>query len=95
MSSLRERLAANQASWPRTRKQPYTDRGIARLVCIRCGAPAIFQWQICSDGNVYRPLCGRCDVELNRLVLEFMGCPDAKERMALYLRRPALAGVAL
>ncbi len=55
------------------RKEPYTEIGIRRLPCFRCGAPASQQWNICSDGNLYRPICTDCDLALNRLVLEWMG----------------------
>jgi len=65
-------------TWHKTRRQPYTDQGISRLSCIRCGAPAAFQWQICADGNNYRPICLDCDIALNRLVLDWMRHPDAK-----------------
>lgn len=65
-------------SWSTKRKEPYTAEGIKRLGCIRCAKPAMFQWQICSDGNNYRPLCLDCDIALNRLVLEFMEHPRAK-----------------
>ncbi len=45
------------------RRKPYTARGIVRLACFRCGRPARFQWSICADGNVQRPLCGECDAD--------------------------------
>lgn len=67
------------------RRAPYTDRGIRRLPCYRCGAPAAFQWQVCADGNLYRPLCSVCDVALNALVLRWMGAPDAEARVAAYV----------
>ena len=60
------------------RTKPYTDMGIKRMKCFRCGDRAGTQWQICSDGNVYRPLCVRCDIELNDLVLKFMGIEKEK-----------------
>ena len=66
------------------RKQPYTDIGIRRLPCARCGKPARFQWQICSDGNLYRPLCTQCDIALNALVLRWIGDPDADAKIAAY-----------
>jgi len=66
------------------RKVPYTEIGIRRLKCFRCNSPAKYQWQICSDGNVYHPLCPRCDVELNEMVLQFMGFEDWKEKMIIY-----------
>ncbi|MDD3092307.1 MAG: hypothetical protein PHG80_11835 [Methanoregulaceae archaeon] len=73
-------------TWPRTsnRKTPYTQRGLSRLKCVRCGARASTQWQICSDGNTYRPLCRSCDIDLNKLVLEWIGHPDAEELLAKY-----------
>lgn len=63
--------------WKQRRKEPYTEAGIRRLQCIRCGAQAVFQWQICADGNNYRPLCAACDVALNRMVLLWMKHPKA------------------
>ncbi len=71
-------------SWQTKRKEPYTAIGINRMKCIRCGDKAVFQWQICSDGNNYRPLCGPCDVALNKLVLEWMGHHDKKRLLAKY-----------
>lgn len=70
--------------WKTKRKEPYTAIGIKRMKCIRCGKQAMFQWQVCSDGNNYRPLCGYCDVDLNQLVLEWMGHPDASKLIVKY-----------
>lgn len=62
------------------RKTPYTDRGVRRLPCTRCGKPALTQWQICADGNQYRPLCLACDHRLNAMVMKWVGLPfDAIE----------------
>ncbi len=71
------------------RRKPYTVIGIRRLPCARCGQPARHQWQICADGNLYRPICNPCDVALNRAVLEFMGDPEAAEKIATYERERA------
>ena len=71
-------------AWSITRRTPYTEIGIRRLKCIRCGGQAKFQWQICSDGNNHRPLCGQCDVLLNRMVLQWMGHPTADELVERY-----------
>lgn len=68
------------------RKRPYTQIGIRRLKCFRCGAQAVHQWQVCADGNQYRPLCLRCDVALNRLVLRWMRDPEASAKIARYER---------
>ena len=67
------------------RRKPYTEVGIRRVSCFRCGAkPSVHQWQVCADGNVYRTVCLPCDVALNRLVLEFMGDADADEKLRAY-----------
>lgn len=66
------------------RKTPYTEKGIRRLKCFRCGNPARTQWEICSDNNIYRPLCLRCDYELNKTVLEFMGFDDTEKKLESY-----------
>ena len=66
------------------RKTPYTEIGIRRLKCFRCENKAQFQWQICSDGNQFRPICLPCDVELNEMVLKFMGFKDWKEMIEKY-----------
>lgn len=66
------------------RTKPYTEIGIKRLKCFRCDNKAHTQWQICADGNQYRPLCWECDVKLNRMVLKFMGFPDYKYMIQFY-----------
>ena len=72
------------------RKEPYTEAGVRRLPCVRCREPARFQWNACSDGNLWRPLCLACDVELNRWVLEWMGDPDAEAKAKAYEEGRAL-----
>ncbi len=59
------------------RREPYTAVGVRRIPCFRCGARAGFQWNVCADG-LYHPLCARCDIELNALVLHWMLHPDAQ-----------------
>ena len=71
----------------RTRTKPYTSARIRRVPCVRCGAPSVCQWQICSDGNQYRGFCRSCDVAMNALVLEFVGFPDWKAKLAAYEAR--------
>jgi hypothetical protein len=66
------------------RKTPYTEKGIKRLKCFRCGAKAKYQWQICSDGNTYRPICEKCDIELNEMVLKWMGFSDWEHKINEY-----------
>lgn len=76
----------------RPRKKPYTVIGVRRLKCFRCGSPAEAQWQICSDGNVYRPICVACDIALNEVVLRFMRFRDWRSKIRAYRQRlfPAL-----
>lgn len=66
------------------RREPYTSLGIKRVPCVRCGAPAVHQWNVCADRNVYRALCLDCDIALNKLVLEWANDPDAAEKVARY-----------
>jgi len=68
------------------RKKPYTEIGIKRIKCFRCGKQATQQWQICSDDNQYRGICDNCDIELNKLVLKFMGFKDYKDKIKKYTR---------
>jgi len=69
------------------RKKPYTTIGVKRCKCARCGKPARYQWQICADGNIYRPLCTECDIELNEMVLKWAGFPDWESMMQEYRRK--------
>ncbi len=69
------------------RRRPYTVEGVKRLKCFRCEKKARFQWQICADGNVFRPMCEACDVALNSLVLGFMGDPDRAHKIRDYKRK--------
>jgi len=69
----------------RPRRKPYTSAGITRLKCYRCRKNrARHQWQICADGNVWRPICIPCDVELNAMVLRWTGDPDAEAKIERY-----------
>ena len=71
-----------------SRRKPYTEIGIRRLKCFRCKErQAVHQWNICADDNVYRPLCVECDVELNALVLQWAGFPDAEEKLRRYTEK--------
>ena len=77
------------------RKKPYTAKGIVRLPCIRCGGKAFHTWNICADGNIFRPLCIPCDIELNRLVLSWAKDPDRVKKIAAYeVTQYALMGAA-
>ena len=68
---------------------PYTEEEISKVPCSRCGGISQQQWNICSDpdGNVYRAICTECDIELNRLVLEFMGFENVDALIQGYERK--------
>jgi hypothetical protein len=66
------------------RKKPYTQIGIKRLKCFRCGKQAEHQWQICADNNIFRPICRECDIALNELVLKWMGFHDWEDKIEKY-----------
>jgi len=72
------------------RRRPYTEIGIRRLKCVRCGEQAKEQWSACADGNVWRPICPACDVKLNAMALKFMRVPDWKAKMRRYTKRRLL-----
>ena len=75
------------------RRIPYSEIGIKRVPCFRCGVkPSVHQWQVCADGNVFRPLCQECDIALNRLVLEWMKFPNADVLMNKYIQE-VFAGI--
>jgi hypothetical protein len=67
------------------RRKPYTQRGIARVPCTRCGAPSKFQWQCCANDNLWLGLCLACDIELNRTALTFMRVHYADALMERYV----------
>lgn len=64
------------------RKKPYTEIGISRVPCRRCGKPSVHQWQCCANGNRWMGVCLDCDIELNRIALEFFRLP--KELLEKY-----------
>lgn len=53
------------------RRKPYTEIGIRRVPCERCGKPSVHQWQVCANDNLYLGCCLACDIELNRMALDF------------------------
>lgn len=70
--------------WTIKRKKPFTEAGILRKKCIRCDGKAFFQWQICSDDNNWRPLCKKCDIALQKVVLKFMKHPECDRLVEEY-----------
>lgn len=67
--------------WAAMRKEPYTELGISRVPCQRCGEPSHHQWQICATGNLWCGVCVECDIALNKMVIEFMGLPKKVGRV--------------
>lgn len=69
------------------RLKPYTERGLKRLTCSRkgCTRKAAAQWSACADGNIQRPLCSECDIDLNRLVLQWIGDPEWVAKISAYV----------
>jgi hypothetical protein len=51
----------------------------------------MFQWNACADGNLWRPLCGRCDVAVNRMVLRWMRDPLADKKADAYAKSRGIA----
>lgn len=68
------------------RKEPYTEIGIRRMTCARdgCTNKAHAQWQICADGNTYRPICKACDVLMNEVAMTLMFGDRRKKDLAAY-----------
>ena len=69
------------------RKNPYTEKGIKRLKCIKCGKQAIHQWYTCSLGR-WIPICSECDIDLNIVALIWIGYSSAqiKEIINKYIK---------
>lgn len=65
-------------------KRPFTKKQLSKEVCFRCGDPAEFQWNACADDNQWRPLCGPCDLELNAMVLKWMGFKNWLAKVKTY-----------
>jgi hypothetical protein len=60
--------------------------------CVKCGQPdAPESFDLCADNNALRSLCTECDVELNALVLAWVGDPKARRKIKSYRRRKGLA----
>ncbi len=69
------------------RKKPYTEIGIRRLKCRRCGKKCVAQWSACANNMQYIPMCLDCDIEINRMVLEYFNIPNRKLLMKEYIVR--------
>lgn len=72
---IAEGVALGQRMPSQMRSRPYTDIGISRVRCLRCDKPSSTQWRICATGSKWAGVCTDCDIELNALVVDFMGLP--------------------
>jgi len=68
------------------RKKPYTERGMSRIPCRRCGSPSTEQWQICALDNVWMGVCRKCGNELNEITLKFFKVKGWKKIIQQYKR---------
>lgn len=71
------------------REQMFSRGELSREPCARCRKFLAFeQWKtkICSLGkpDLWIPICLNCDVELNRVMLEYWAFDDWQERAAAY-----------
>lgn len=73
------------------RRKPYTNNGIRRVKCFKrgCNERGNQQWQICADKRVFRPICTKHDIEMNRIVLKFLGDPNIFKKMSEYRQKIA------
>lgn len=75
-----------------TRTRPYTEAGLPRVPCARCGRPSRHQWSLrpCAIGKTaWHGLCREHDLQLNLDMLSFFKVPDAEALMAEYERKSA------
>lgn len=68
------------------RRTPYTERGIRRVPCARCGLPSVHQWSTCANGNRWVAVCEACDLALNAIGLRFFRIPNRDALLAWYRR---------
>ena len=68
----------------RGRKKPYTQIGISRIPCARCGVPSGYQWQVCANKSMFLGVCSKCDIALNKKVLEFFRFNKVEEMIKRY-----------
>ena len=73
-NSKRAMTAAGRALGMRRKR--YTEIGISRVPCVRCGEPSAAQFQVCATRNQWCAVCRKCDLALNALVVKFMKLPN-------------------
>ena len=74
MTAAGRALGMRGKAWGRIK--PYTEIGISRVPCVRCGEPSAAQFQVCATRNQWCAVCRKCDLALNALVVKFMKLPN-------------------
>lgn len=69
------------------RRKAYTEIGIRRVPCARCGRPSMYSWQACANGSRHMGVCGECDIKLNELVLRWFRFRNWRQLMKRYRNR--------
>lgn len=69
------------------KREPYTERGLRRVPCERCGKPSEYQWNVCATGGKYFGMCGECDMLLNKLTLKFFNIKNTEAMLLRYVKR--------
>lgn len=70
-----------------TRRTPYTERGISRVPCVKCGKPSVHQWRICST-DAWTAVCRPCDEAINAQIAAWaFGEVEANRLLAKYRRQ--------
>lgn len=54
--------------------------------CFKCGGAGHWQWRVCSDGP-WRWVCKACDLELNRIALQWAFPRAWKKKLDAYEAR--------
>ena len=70
-----------------SRYKPYTNKGISRVPCAKCGKPSFHQWNICSLGKTFNAVCIECDIELNKLILNFFNVKNKSSILKKYINK--------
>jgi hypothetical protein len=68
------------------RRTPYTERGISRIPCVKCGSPSHHQWRICCT-NAYTAVCRPCDETINAIIAKWAFGPDEANKLLAKYRQ--------
>lgn len=70
------------------RKLPYTEKGITRMQCAitACNNQAYYQWKICSNNNLFTPICVDCDIMINKIFLKLIAGKNFDKLINKYIK---------